>query len=143
MSAMEHIPANGRANVIDPSTSTTALPIHSFDKENHTFMTMSSRCRVLVPRTVVLLLCLFPTLVSAGPFSIGQHARRQAFLIRGGSSTNPFKGRVPAKLQRPFGQTSTPIVNEENDVEVKEMIDSFLTRDSRNSFICMLLDNSL
>lgn len=76
---------------------------------------------------------------------------RRPFDVRGGSSSpNSFQARTPGKVQGVPGQTSpssfttarpNPQSREQEDVSTKEMIDSFLTRDSRNSFIgaCLYL----
>ena len=105
-------------------------------------MASSSLRTVVLLFTVTIIACHASS--SASP-QVG--SRWAATRIRGGSSRNPFQARTPPKVQRSPGQskpsttsTSTPFAVPKSDegnqeVDAKTMIDSFLTRENRNSFI--------
>ena len=81
--------------------------------------------------------------------------RPDFYTFRGGSTT-PFQPRVPPTIQgRPGRHDSSSSKNQwnsfastpgeesfEDEASTKEMIDSFLTRDSRNSFIGTSVEGS-
>jgi hypothetical protein len=102
-------------------------------------ITMDS-CRFLSPKSMnrlflFVILLSISSYVSARDFSVKYSPK--AFVLRGGSSTSlggPFAGRTttikPASTASQSQQQSTS-----DKVDIKDQIDAFLTRDSRNSFI--------
>jgi hypothetical protein len=115
---------------------------HCFLHLDNVSPTMNRCCNISFKRTLVSFLVFFVVL-AAGQESrgIGGFPRR-SFQVRGGSTSSPFMSRRPGSLLQgtPGQTTSSPFVSpgnkeQEDDVSTKEMIDSFLTRDSRNSFI--------
>ncbi len=103
-----------------------------------------------LPHTLTLLTlalwCLLSVRVSADPYLyLVADSRRPLLLLRGGSS--PFSPRTPPTVQGRPGQVPSnkrrtslsPDAEYEEEMEddssTRQMIDAFLTRDSRNSFI--------
>jgi len=60
--------------------------------------------------------------------------------LRGGSSSTPFWGsgrrpHTPSSSKSPFSSTDSRQTSDKDKAATKEMLDAFLTRDSRNTFI--------
>lgn len=111
-----------------------------------------SRCGINMKTVLTWMLCLWWCWCTAAQVATAEHSRPVGILPRGGSSpsaNNPLPGRALWGKPAPpkTSSTTTTLSNpqqqqQQSEAATKDVLDAFLTRDSRNSFIGTCDDTS-